>query len=116
MPFLGGPIYGVSIIPQRPMSDGLGNLDWTDLAQIDNAVFALSAPSGHPTTESTFSQIGQLFVPQGSDLLNGDRVPYFGRNFAVIGEPMWDFSHPFTNEDFGYLEVQIAWGTRGHAR
>lgn len=116
MPFAGGPIYGVSIIPERPTSDGLGNLTWAFLPQIDNAVFALTAPTGNPTTESTFSQIGQLFVPRGSDLLNGDRVPYFGRYFAVIGEPMWDFNHPFTNDDFGYLEVQIAWGTRGHGR
>jgi hypothetical protein len=103
-----GSIFGVTLTPQRPTSDGLGNLSWADLAAIANAVFALDAPS--MTDDSVYTQAGSLFVPRGSDITNGDRVPYQGRNFVVVGVPMWDMNHPLTNDDFGYLEVRIQWG------
>lgn len=112
MPFLGGPIYGVTITPERPTSDGLGNLTFTPLDAIQGAVFDLAAPIGgsrlHP--DSVYRQSGKLFVPRGSDIHNGDRVPYQDRNWVVIGEPMWDMDHPLTGEDFGYVEVPIMWG------
>lgn len=102
------PVLGETITPQRPTSDGLGNLSWTDLADIDNAVFALEVSSSNE--DSVYSQTGSLFVPRGSDITNGDRVPYHGRNFVVVGVPMWDMNHPFTNDDLGYVEVAIQWG------
>lgn len=103
-----GPIFGVPVTPQRPMSDGLGNLSWANLPQIPNAVFALEAPSSNE--DSAYSQGGSLFVPRGSDLTNGDRVTYQGRHFVVQGVPMWDMDHPITGEDFGWVEVKIQWG------
>jgi len=103
-----GPIGGETIVPQRPTSDGLGNLSWTDLPAITNAVFALTSPSA--TEDSVYSQGGSLFVPRGSNITNGDRVVYQGRPFVVIGVPQWDMNHPMTGEDFGYVEVQIQWG------
>jgi hypothetical protein len=103
-----GSVYGITITPERPTSDGLGNLSWTNLADIDNAVFALDAPSTNE--DSVYAQTGSLFVPRGSDITNGDRVPYQGRNFVAIGVPLWDMNHPLTNDDFGYIEVRIQWG------
>jgi len=103
-----GPILGETIVPQRPTSDGLGNLSWTNLTAIAGAVFAIDSPSA--TEDSVYTQGGSLFVPRGSDITNGDRVTYQGRNFVVIGVPQWDMDHPFTGEDFGYVEVRIAWG------
>jgi hypothetical protein len=103
-----GPMHGVDITPSRPTSDGLGNFTFVDQAVIHNAVFALSAPSS--IADSVYSQAGSLFVPRGSDLRNGDRIPYAGRFFVVIGPPQWDMDHPFTGEDFGYVEVVIQWG------
>src|SRR6184192_2799549 len=103
-----GPIAGVSITPQRPVSDGLGNLSWTDLTPIANAVFALGAPSS--SADSVYSQTGSVFVPRGSDLTNGDRIVYQGRPFVVIGVPLWDMNHPMTGEDFEWVEIQIGYG------
>lgn len=103
-----GPITGVTITPQRPTSDGLGNLDWVDRAAITDAVFALDAPGS--SGDSTYSQSGSLFVPRGSVIANGDRITYQGRTFMAVGEPLWDMDHPLTGEDLGYVEVKIAWG------
>ena len=103
-----GPITGVSITPQRPTSDGLGNLTWTDLDAITDAVLALDAPSSDG--DSLYSQGGSLFVPRGSDITNGDRITYQGRFFVAVGVPLWDMNHPLTGEDFGYMEVRIQWG------
>lgn len=103
-----GPIYGATITPQRPTSDGLGNLTFADLTPIDNVVVALDGPSS--TEDSVYADAGSIYVPRGSDIANGDRVPYQGRNFVVIGEPLWDMNHPLTNDDFGYIEVKIQWG------
>ena len=103
-----GPIYGVTITPQRPTSDGLGNLSFANLAPIPGAVFALEAPGSNE--DSVYFQGGSLFVPRGSNITNGDRVVYQGRNFVVQGVQMWDMNHPLTNEDFGYVEVRIEWG------
>lgn len=103
-----GQVFGVTITPQRPGSDGLGNLTFTDLAPITNAVFALDPPA--MTADSVYSQTGSVFVPRGSDVRNGDRITYAGRPFVVVGEPMWDMNHPMTNEDFGYVDVHIEWG------
>lgn len=103
-----GPIFGVPITPQRPVSDGLGNLSWVNRAPIANAVFALDAPSSNE--DSVYSQGGSLFVPRGSDIANGDRISYQGRDFVAVGPPQWDMNHPFTGEDFGYVEVRIEWG------
>lgn len=103
-----GTVFGVDITPSRPTSDGLGNLTFTDLVVIHHAVFALGAPSS--SGDSTYSQSGSVFVPRGSDLRNGDRIPYGGRLFVAIGPPQWDMDHPFTGEDFGYVEVAIQWG------
>lgn len=103
-----GPVFGETITPQRPSSDGLGNLTWEPRASIPNAVFALEAPSSNE--DSTYSQGGSLFVPRGSVITNGDRVTYQGRAFVVIGPPQWDMDHPLTGDDFGYVEVKIQWG------
>lgn len=103
-----GPIFGVTITPQRPTSDGLSNLTFADLDAIPNAVFALDAPNADG--DSIYSQGGSLFVPRGSDIKNGDRINYGGRSFVAIGVPQWDMNHPLTNEDFGYMEVRIEWG------
>lgn len=103
-----GAISGVTITPQRPTSDGLGNLSWTNLDAIANAVFALEGPNSD--SDSVYAQSGSLFVPRGSDLVNGDRITYQGRTFVVVGEPLWDMNHPMTGEDFGYVEVRIQWG------
>jgi hypothetical protein len=107
-----GPVTGVTITPQRPTSDGLGNLTFADLDDIENAVFAVEPAVGgsrlHP--DSVYRQSAQLFVPRGSDIRNGDRVTYQGRNWVVIGELLWDMDHPMTGEDFGYVEVPLMWG------
>lgn len=103
-----GPVAGVTITPQRPTSDGLGNLSWVDRAAITDAVFALGSSSS--SGDSVYSQTGSLFVPRGSVIANGDRILYQDRTFVVVGEPMWDMEHPFTGDDFGYVEVTIGWG------
>lgn len=108
MPFLGGPIYGVTITPERPTSDGLGNLTFTPLDEIQGAVFDLGAPGA--MGDSVYSQAGSVYLPRGCDVRNGDRIPYQGRSFVVIGVPQWDMDHPLTGEDFGYVEVHIQWG------
>jgi hypothetical protein len=115
-----GSIKGVTITPQRPTSDGLGNLTFTGepgggpaLPPIENAVFMLEPAGGginRMTATSVYPETGILFVPRGSDLRNGDRVPFGSRNFVVVGEPLWDMNHPMTDEDFGYVEVRIQWG------
>lgn len=103
------PVYGVTITPTRLTSDSLGNHTPTALAPITNAVFALDAPSADDNS-SLYSQGGDLFVPRGSDLRNGDRVTYQGRTFGIVGEAQWDMDHPLTGEDFGYVVYTIRFG------
>lgn len=104
-----GPVVGVTITPQRPTFDGLGNPTYAAIGQITNAVFALDAPSADDDS-SLYTQSGELFVPRGSDLRNGDHVTYQGRTFGVVGEAQWDMDHPFTGEDFGYVAYTIRYG------
>ena len=103
------PIFGVTITPSRPAFDSLGNPTPVDLPSITNAVFALNGPSADDDS-SLYSQGGDLFVPRGSDLRNGDRVTYQGRIFGIVGEAQWDMDHPMTGEDFGYVAYTIRYG------
>lgn len=103
------PIFGTTIVPQRSTPDELGNQAYAPLAEIAGAVFSLSAPSADGNS-SLYSQSGELYVPRGSDLRNGDRITYQGRTFGIVGEAQWDMDHPLTGEDMGYVVYAIRYG------
>jgi len=103
-------VHGVAVTPQRAVSD-FGESDWTDLPEIEDVVFVLDAPVA-VTTESgaRYTQDGSVFVPRGSDLRHGDRIPYQGTVYSVVGNVRWDMDHPLTRADFGYVEYAIRRG------
>ena len=106
------PISGVTILPQRPVYDGLGNVTaWTNLEPIENALFALDPPVTMVGERGMlYSQTGSLFVPKGAGLANADRMLYQNRLWDIVGEAEWDMTHPMTGDDFGYVSYAISWG------
>lgn len=101
---------GVTVVPERYVEE-FGEPTWSNLPVIDNAVFALDAPTsidddgGRP-----YRQLGSVFVPRGSDLKDGDRVAYQNKQWRIVGDAQWDMDHPFTGDDFGYVEYRIQLG------
>lgn len=101
---------GETIVPQRRTED-FGESDWSDIAPIDDAVFTFDTPAVDITSSGGRDvQTGSLFVPRGADLKDGDRVPYRGKWFGVVGGVRWDMDHPFTGADFGVVEYTIRLG------
>lgn len=101
---------GITITPQRDTGSN-GNPNWVNQTPIDNAVFALEAPSEIASEAGTvYTQSGSVFVPRGSDLQDGDRIPHLSKRFRVIGDALWDMNQPFTGSDFGYVEYKIRMG------
>lgn len=105
---------GVTITPQRSTTV-FGEDTWVAITPISNAVFVLSTPSASvgnigSTKDRLYAQGGSLFVPRGSDLKDGDRVTFQGKTFGVVGDAQWDMDHPFTGDDFGYVEYAIRLG------
>jgi hypothetical protein len=102
---------GVTITPQRPTEGDFGESDWDDLTPIENVVVVTNSPSAAAgEAGKVYSQDGSLFVPRGSDLRNGDRFPYQGKAFGVVGDAQWDMNHPFSNSNLGYVEYTIRLG------
>lgn len=101
---------GVTISPQRP-TDNFGEPAWTPLAHITNAVVALNSPAAVVSESGkAYTQDGSVFVPRGSDLASGDRFTHQGKTYGVVGDAQWDMNHPFTGDDFGYVEYSIRLG------
>lgn len=98
---------GVTITPERKTTD-FGETQWAAVDPIANAVFALDEPT--TVNESAHMQTGTLFVPRGSDLKDGDRVPYQDKVFGVVGDVLWDMNTPFSGSNFGYVAYSIRLG------
>jgi hypothetical protein len=58
----------------------------------------------------TFVQSGEVYVPRDYDLLAGDRIPWGGAHFHVIGLAQADQLHVFTGDNFGWKFFQIEGG------
>lgn len=101
---------GVTVIPLRNVGSA-ENPTWSNITPIDNAVFALQAPSVITNERGyRYLQMGSVFVPRGCDLKDGDRLPYQGKTFGVVGDALWDMNQPFTGDDLGYVEYTIRMG------
>lgn len=102
---------GVTITPQRLSQGDFGESQWTDLIPIHHAVVALNAPTAAAgDAGKVYTQEGSLFVPRGSDIRNGDRFPYQGKTFGIVGDSQWEMDHPFSNNSLGYVEYTIRLG------
>lgn len=63
---------------------------------------------GVQTNDATvFTQAGEVFVPRGSDLRAGDRLTFQSRKYVLMGAANWDFDHPMSGVDFGWMLFAI---------
>ena len=86
-----------------------GNPDWTALPAT-KMVVSLSTPTLLDGKGSRFSQSGTVFVPRGYDLKHGDRLPYDGVKYSVVGRPRGNHDHALTGEDFGWVAFTVTGG------
>lgn len=115
MPLL-DPQFATSVVPQRPTDDGMGNTTWADLDPVSAVFWA----GGHAASHSVrlaadrgpqWTAFAQLFVPRGTDIRSGDRIPYQGLLYVVSGVAAGDQVHPFSGNDFGWMVFNV----EGHA-
>lgn len=109
---------------------GMGNEDWV---AVDNPLYDPAKPNGHgpkdfpgcvPVVDQPLSQTlarggtnettqsGSLFAPKAyAEIIEPDwRFEYQGVKYHIIGKPSWDYLHPLTGEDFGYVEFTVRKG------
>lgn len=92
------PPFALDITPERNVGAD-GNNDWQALAET-RMVVSLGAPNPVDGKGSRYSQSGTVFVPRGYDLKHGDRIPYDGAHYAVIGKPRGTTDHAITGDEF----------------
>lgn len=91
-------ITGVTINPKRPTLE-FGEADWDDLDPIENAVVL-----GNGGVQSS----PRVYVPRGSDLKTGDKFGHQDKTYFVTSDAEWDFDHPVSQTDMGYVELEIS--------
>lgn len=107
MPVL-DPKFALPVTPQRDLGES-GNPDWQSLATT-RMVMSLGAPNLVEGKGSRYTQSGVVFIPRGYDLKHGDRLPYNGAHYTVVGKPRGDHVHAITGDEFGWVEFTIAGG------
>lgn len=98
--------FAPEVLFQRPNEDADGDADYTDLATLP-IVIDLSGPGIESGSGRQDAQQGIVFVPRGSALLIGDRFPWGGTTYLLVGGPDGDMIHPFTGADFGWVSYTI---------
>lgn len=107
------PQFLTSVVPQRPTDDGMGNTTWTgengvpDLPAVRVAVWLGSPSSAAGQRGPAWQEQAQVYVPRGSDLKSGDRIPYQGLKLVLSGIAVGDQVHPFTGHDFGWMVFSV---------
>lgn len=104
---------------------GRGNHDWVPATEIvnqfdrpgrpdgtlDHCVPVVDAPLAQTLARGTVStQSGSIFVPRGSGVADGMRFFYHGTWYGIVGDERWDYLHPLTGEDQGYVEFTVRKG------
>lgn len=102
------PRFALPVVPQRNHGEG-GNVDWQDLPTT-RMVLSLNAARLVDGKGNRYTQDGTAFLLRGYDLKHGDRLPYHGRYFTVIGAPRGDHDHPITGHDFGWVAYNVTGG------
>lgn len=110
------PKFMITVVPQRPTDDGMGNITWANRPPIQAVIWAGGHAAAHSVRLAVdrgpqWTAFAQLFVPRGSDVKSGDRIPYRGLVYVVSGPASGDQVHPFTEHDFGFM----AFNVEGHA-
>lgn len=107
MPVL-DPQFAVPVTPSRDFGAD-GNPDWQDLAPT-KLVMSLGAPRLIEGKGSRYTQSGTAFLPRGYDIQHGDRIPYDGANYTVVGKARGNQDHPITGDDFGWVQCTVTGG------
>lgn len=107
MPLL-DPQHATAVVPQRDNGSD-GNPDWQNLPAT-RAVMRLDEPIPVDGKGSRYTQKGKAFIPRGYDLKHGDRIPFDGGHYTVIGRPRGNHDHPITGDDFGWVVYTVQGG------
>lgn len=102
------PKSTLPVVPQRNHGQG-GNADWQSLPPT-RMVLSLNPARLVDDKGSRYTQDGTAFIPRGYELRHGDRLPYRGRFFTVVGSPRGDHDHPITGHDFGWVAYTVTGG------
>jgi hypothetical protein len=111
MPLL-NPQFTTTVVPQRPTDDGMGNTVWADLPAVQAVIWAGGHAAARSVRLSTdrgpqWTAFAQVFLPRGSDVKSGDRIPYQGVFYVLSGVTSGDEVHPFTGNDFGWMVFNV---------
>lgn len=109
MPPVLDPAFAVPVVPERDTGSD-GNPNWTPLTET-KMVMSLNAPTLVADSKgSRYTQSGTVCVPRGYDLKHGDRLPYDGAKYTVVGRQRGNQDHPFTGDDFGWVQFTVTGG------
>jgi len=79
--------------------------------EIDHCVPVVDAPLAQTLARGTVStQSGSIFVPRGCGVTDNMRFFYQGTWFGIVGDARWNYNHPLTQEDYGYIEFTVRKG------
>lgn len=97
-----------TVTVERTSKDLRGNPGTPTTWPIKGAVFWWDQVSEVFDRRQTSTVLGNLGVPRGSDLRQGDVVILAdGRRFSTIGAPQWDQASPLSGHNFGYMVAKL---------
>lgn len=125
-------VFGITITFQEDLASeadkARGNHDWQPAAgvvcpprpqgapgpaagELDHCVLVVDAPLAQTLARGTAStQSGSVFVPRNSGVHDNMRFFYHGTWYGVVGDERWDYDHPLTRENYGYVEFSLRKG------
>ncbi len=91
-------ITGATIVRKRAVLDFGEKTGESSVTILNAVVLGVGGVQGTP----------RVYVPRGSDLKTGDEFAYQGKTYWVTSDAEWDFDHPMSNTDMGYVELTIS--------
>lgn len=103
------PRNGQTVTVERTSKDLRGNPTGAPATHtIPKAVFWWDQVTEVFNRRQTSTVLGNLGIPRGSDLKQGDIVILAnGRRFMTIGDPQWDEDSPLSGHVFGYMVSKL---------
>ena len=99
---LAAPVIGFT----RPTETPYGEVSFTTLGDTP-AVVSISNPSIAGADGPGSTQAGVVFTPRGLDRKEGDRFPFGGHTYELVGNTRGDQDHPLTGADFGWVSHAV---------
>ena len=101
------PIAAPTSAFTRITEDPYGAVTTASLGDCQVVVSIGKATAANSDSSPGASQVGVVFVPRGLDRREGDRFTYNSETYELMGQARGNQDHPFTGDDFGWVEFGI---------